>query len=255
MIKSWSFSRLGDFETCAYRAKLKFLDKVPEPERPLKPGQTEHANDRGTRIHENIEKFIRGEAELCTEALKHFGPYIKSLKQYYEAGKVEMEGEWGFDKDWKPCDYRTAWLRLKCDAVWHQDEESVTIIDYKTGRKFGNEVKHGDQLQLYALCAAIKYPHAKYIDVKLWYIDQPPHPADPSKHNATEEVKTSAKWLYMVKLFNARGKRITEATEFPPNANAYSCQYCAYKDGICPHAHVDPKAMANVYKRKNSKAV
>ena len=47
-ISSWSFSKLGDFESCRLKAKLKHLDNIPEPERPLPPGKTEHANDRGT---------------------------------------------------------------------------------------------------------------------------------------------------------------------------------------------------------------
>jgi hypothetical protein len=40
MIKSWSFSRLTDFEKCKFLAKLKNIDKVPEPERPLPAGKT-----------------------------------------------------------------------------------------------------------------------------------------------------------------------------------------------------------------------
>jgi hypothetical protein len=33
MIKAGSFSRLDTFETCALRAKLAFVDKIPEPDR------------------------------------------------------------------------------------------------------------------------------------------------------------------------------------------------------------------------------
>ena len=51
-IVSWSYSKLIDFEKCKLLAKIKHLDKTPEPERPLRPGQTEHANDRG------IHKFL-----------------------------------------------------------------------------------------------------------------------------------------------------------------------------------------------------
>src|SRR5690606_8448838 len=68
-IKSWSYSRLTGLEQCALRAKLAYIDRIPEPERPLPPGKTEHANDRGTRIHLAAELFVRGEAELipsCT---------------------------------------------------------------------------------------------------------------------------------------------------------------------------------------------
>ena len=58
-IKAWSYSRLVDFEQCKLRAKLKYIDRIPEPARPLPPGKTEHANDRGTRIHDAGERFVQ----------------------------------------------------------------------------------------------------------------------------------------------------------------------------------------------------
>ena len=66
-IKAWSYSRLVDFEQCKLRAKLKYIDRIPEPARPLPPGKTEHANDRGTRIHDAAERFVRGGVELIPE--------------------------------------------------------------------------------------------------------------------------------------------------------------------------------------------
>ena len=59
-LKTWSYSRLGVFEQCKFRAKLQYVDKIPEPARPLPEGKTEHANDRGTRVHEEAEIFVRG---------------------------------------------------------------------------------------------------------------------------------------------------------------------------------------------------
>ena len=67
MIKAWSFSRLSIFEQCKLRTKLAYIDRIPEPPRPLPPGKTEHANDRGTRIHDAAERFVRGGAELLED--------------------------------------------------------------------------------------------------------------------------------------------------------------------------------------------
>ena len=67
-IKSCSPSRLNDYESCPLKAKLKMIDKIPEPERPLPPGKTEHANDRGTRIHGEIEAFVKGTGPMPIEA-------------------------------------------------------------------------------------------------------------------------------------------------------------------------------------------
>ncbi len=256
-IKSWSFSRLIDFEACNYRAKLKMIDKVLEPERPLKPGQTEHANDRGTRIHEAIEAFIRDKGDFPVEA-RSYRAEIQSLRERFLTHSVSLEGEWGFNKDWEVCDYRSAWLRVKCDAVIFMKPTGrlfdnkgnllidntgpeAIIVDYKTGRKHGNEIKHGEQVQLYGLSAAIKFPLVKKIRTELWYLDQ---------DDIMSEEKPASKWLYQLKQFNNRGLKMTNCTDFKPNPNAFTCNYCPYKNEGCEYSIINSKAIQNVYARK-----
>ena len=237
LIKSWSYSRLADFETCAYRAKLKIIDKIPEPDRPLKPGQTEHANDRGTRIHEAIEAFIRGKGPFPVEADK-FKPAIESLKTRFAAGAVSLEGEWGFDRDWVPCDYndrKKVWLRVKLDASVLLTQKHLLVVDYKSGRRDGNEIKHGEQTMLYGLTAAIRHPKVTHIDTELWYIDQKPG------FNIADESRPVSRWLYHLKMFNNRGLKMTNATEFKPNPSSYACKWCPYKEGACQFAYVEGK--------------
>jgi RecB family exonuclease len=239
-IKSWSFSRLSEFEQCAYRTKLKIIDKIPEPERPLKPGQTEHANDRGTRIHEAIENFIRGKGAFPPEAIK-FKDEINSLANRFAKGSVSLEGEWGFDANWAPCQYNKAWCKVKCDAVIHLSKKHIVVVDYKTGRKFGNEIKHGEQVQLYALAASILFPDVETIDVELWYLDQ---------DDLTHESKPAARWMKALKLFTNRGNKMLNETEFKPNPNVYSCKYCPYKEEVCTYAYKDKQGEQNFYKAK-----
>lgn len=129
-IKSWSPTRLTDFESCAYKAKLKLIDKIPEPERPLPPGKTEHANDRGTRIHSEIELFVRGQGPFPADVAV-FKDELNNLATRYKNGTVSLEGEWGFDRNWQPCDYNGAWLRMKCDAVVHLSPKHIVVIDFK----------------------------------------------------------------------------------------------------------------------------
>lgn len=240
MIKSWSFSRLSEFEQCAYRTKLKLIDKVPEPERQLKPGQTEHANDRGTRIHEACEAYVRGNAPLPPEA-ESFRDEFESLRNWFVQDKVSLEGEWGFDSNWEPCEYNKAWLKVKCDAVIWISPTHIVVVDYKTGRKQGNEIKHGEQVNLYALAAAVKFPEVETIDVELWYLD---------KDDTTQLSKPAKKWMKFLQLFTNRGNKMLNATQFKPASNAFACQYCPYKDGVCEHAYTNEKAQQNYHKRK-----
>lgn len=226
-IKRVSFSRLAEFEGCSWRTKLKIIDKIPEPERPLPPGKTEHANDRGTRVHNEIELYVRGRGKFPVEA-KAFEVEINSLKNSFNQGRVSLEGEWGFNQQWEPCDYNApeVWIRVKCDAVIHMSKTHAVVVDYKTGRKFGNEVKHADQLQLYAVAAMIRFPELETIDVELWYLDQ---------DEITQASKPVSKWLRHLKPFDSRFKRMSNATTFKPASNKFSCKWCPYKGNACEY--------------------
>ena len=112
MATSWSFSKLGDFEKCKKYFWLKHEQKVPEPKRPLPPGKSEHANDRGSRIHDAAEHFVDGTGPFIPE-MRKFEQEFNQLKHLFTLGKVSLEGEWGFDEDWEIAPWKGAWLRMK----------------------------------------------------------------------------------------------------------------------------------------------
>jgi hypothetical protein len=261
-IPSWSHSRVVDFEKCNFLAKLKFVDKIPEPERPLPPGKSEHANDRGTRIHTACEEYINGKAkDLAPEADRAFGAYMDLLRVMFKDGLVSLEGEWAMNRDWDPCawngewvealpgavrtgtakkipdrgkpgdivqvgkqliEWMPAWLRLKLDAMVMHSPRTATVIDFKTGKKFGNEIKHGEQLQLYALTTFLRYPDLEEVFAELWYIDQP------EGNNITSKRYTRQQALMFKNAWTKRGLKVTTTTEFKPNPNRFSCQWCQY---------------------------
>jgi hypothetical protein len=144
-IKAGSFSRLEIFESFPLRAKLAFIDKIPEPERPLPPGKTEHANDRGTRVHEWADRYVKGlEAEQLPEMAK-FKIEFSRLREMYTDGKVLTEEMWCSDSNWAVCgdrDWDAIRFRIKTDATVWLDPTTVVVIDFKTGKRWGNEVKH-----------------------------------------------------------------------------------------------------------------
>jgi RecB family exonuclease len=217
---SWSHSKLVDFERCKQAFKLKHIDRIPEPERPLPPGKTEHANDRGTRVHDECERYVRGEThELTDEAEKHFGPQIDLLRVLYAEGKVSLEGEWGLNEAWESVPWKSAWLRMKLDAMVHWSKCQATVIDYKTGRKFGNEIKHAEQMQIYAIGAFMRYPELEIVEVELWYLDQ---------NEVTRMRFTRAQALRFKPTYHKRGAAITGCTEWKPNPSYVTCQWCQY---------------------------
>jgi len=229
MATSWSFSKLGDFTKCKKYFWLKHEQRIPEPERPLKPGQTEHANDRGSRIHDNCEGYVRGDHDaLAPEADKYFGLQIDLLRVLHAEGAVELEGEWGMDTEWEIAEWRAAWLRLKLDVLVHVSPTQAIVIDYKTGRKYGNEVKHDQQLRLYAFVAFMRFPYLEEVTAELWYLDQG------ETTSVTMKREDSLKYR---RTFSKQGNDIISCKSWPANPNKFSCQWCLYgpeHSGHCP---------------------
>ena len=129
-IPSWSHSKLVDFEKCKFLAWLKYDQKIPEPERPLRPGQTEHANDRGTRVHTAAELFVNGKASAQVSEMQKFAHEFDHLRHLFSRGLVSLEGEWAVDQNWNITDWRTGWHRSKVDAIVFPNTTSAIVIDY-----------------------------------------------------------------------------------------------------------------------------
>lgn len=283
MITSWSHSRVTLFEQCKFRAWLLHEEKVPEPPRPLPPGKTEHANDRGTRIHNECEDYVSGKTEdMPVEAARFFKNEMEVMRQLYAAGRVSLEGEWGMNQAWEPTGWRgawmpldsvkeinqalqdcekpfakpektlpeygsagdvikvgktcyiwvPAWLRLKLDALVFLSDDHALAIDYKSGKRFGNEIKHGEQLQLYQLVTFLRYPKLERVTTELWYLDC---------DELTSQSFTRAQGLRFMKTWDRRGTALTTANSFPPNPNKFSCRYCMYGPWGTGHCKVGVK--------------
>lgn len=219
-MRSWSHSKLGDFQKCKQMTYLKHIERIPEPERPLPPGKTEHANDRGTRVHDSCEMYVSGQSDfLAPEAEKHFGIQLDLMRHFFELGMVSLEGEWGMSQEWEPQEWSKAWLRLKLDAMVMIDPTHAIVIDYKTGRKFGNEVKHAEQLQLYQLVTFLRYPKLEKVTAELWYLDQ---------NEVTSQTYSRDQGLRFRSNFHNQGMKITTNEVWPPNPNMHSCKWCPY---------------------------
>ena len=261
MLDSWSHSKLVEFEKCKYRTFLLHVKRVPEPPRELRPGQTEHANDRGSRIHDEAEQFVRGKRPALSHELQCFEAEFLRLRYLFTKGIVSLEGQWGFDEEWQPMPWKgewreyhplgsetvsykkvdelpewgrksdrlwfnnrgwywkPCWHRSKLDALVFPSEYQAIVIDYKTGKKFGNEVKHGEQVQLYTVDTFERYPKVEEVTTELWYPDQ---------NEITTQTFSRRQALRWKASFKSRGVAITSCTEWPANPNIFTCRYCDY---------------------------
>jgi hypothetical protein len=221
-LKTWSHSRLTVFESCKLRAKLTYVDRIPEPERPLPLGKTEHANDRGTRLHDAAEKYVHGGVELQPELSRCFEPEFKKARELIMAGKGTTEGEWGFNRNWEPTAWMSedVWVRMKLDlCILLSDDEAVSI-DYKSGKRYGNELKHAEQMQLYTIGTLCRNPKLKKVTTELWYLDL---------DELATMTYTREQGLRFTRNFERRGDLLTACVDFPANPSVYACKWCPYK--------------------------
>lgn len=123
------------------------------------------------------------------------------------------------DRGWEIAPWAGAWLRLKLDAIVHESKYEAVVIDYKTGRKFGNEVKHGQQLQLYALVSFLRFPELEEVTAELWYLDT---------DEITSQRFTRDQALHFKRGFDSKGVALTSCEDWKPNPNKFTCQWCLY---------------------------
>ena len=219
LIPAWSHSTLKVFETCAYRSYIAKVKRISEDYGP--------AAKRGSEIHDQAEKYVDGRLTEFPDTLSKFTSQFERLKKLYDEGKAELEGEWGFTIEWEACHWmaKNVWARIKLDAIVHEDDTSARVIDYKTGRQFGNEISHGQQALTYAIGSFLRYPDLQHVQTELWYLDH---------GTVTEQSYTRDQALLFLPKLHERAIVMTTAEKFPPNPSKTNCKWCSYKNGEEP---------------------
>lgn len=215
-VRAWSMSRLFDFENCPHAVYLSKVENMPSPSGP--------AAERGTAVHDHIEKYIQGEHADVIKEMHHFRPLIDLLRDQFAEAKVEVEGDWAFDRVWNTTAWaaKDAWARFKLDAIHFESDTSAKVIDWKTGKKFGNELKHNQQGMGYAIAAFARYPQLEYVGVQFAYLDK----ADELRGSYTRQ---QAELLRPG--LEERADKMTTCTDFEPKPSFMACRWC-------PHAKV-----------------
>lgn len=164
-----------------------------------------------------------------THELRHFEEEFRYARAYDLQDRVLLEQKWAFNDAWEPVEYAPAtldkaiWLRIIPDVVALLDDHEVLVVDLKTGKKWGNEIKHPDQLTLYALAVASLYPQVTRIVSEVWYLDID------ALTQLTFSVKQARRYL---RGFNERGQEFTAPRRvWPAKAKKFNCRFCPYKTG------------------------
>jgi CRISPR/Cas system-associated exonuclease Cas4 (RecB family) len=227
VISQWSFSTLKKFEACKYQVYLNKIERFKEPQGA--------AAARGTELHAMIETYIKGESGELPGILKpEMVTLINFLRAEYKDGRTLVECEWGFDRDWKPVPWDQRWGGFILDAMHRRSAYEAAVYDWKSGKSFGNELKHAEQLMFYAGACFAQYHELEIVDVAIGYLDE--GRVALKKTFTRDNIK-----LFMPEI-SRRAHELTTASSFPANPSPKNCKWCAYKtmqrpDGspVCPY--------------------
>lgn len=191
-----SFSRLEYYNTCPQAFKYKYIDKL----QPLSAPKMldENGNEkppawfRGTVIHQAMDDYINGVRDDLIPELYSLKPDIEEARilKKKDPKRVLTEQNKYFDEDYNiidmdslsedeksvtsggdPCPKEYHALVIIDLLIFNEDFTEARVIDLKSGKRNGNEVKHQKQTQMYALFISIEYPNVQNFITEIWYCD------------------------------------------------------------------------------------
>jgi hypothetical protein len=217
-------------------AYLKYVERHKQP-----ANVDTKASDRGTAIHAAVESYLKGEAQQLDPLLAKVAEFVEHCKAANDKGLAEIEQEWAFDRDWQITGYfdENCWVRLKLDVFIRWDETLGEVIDWKSGKSYGNEVKHAQQGMLYAIAAFMRYPDMQRVRIRFVYTDE----------GKWEKAKEYDRGVVMRLLpgWDERARAFTDAQTWPVKPNVINCKFCWFGpnnggNGLCPAGVEAPPA-------------
>lgn len=222
----WAYTHLDTYERCPYRYKLRYVERIPEPE---PKDDKKDARLRGINMHKELEDYVSLKRDDFPDSARFFEPQLKKLRELYVEGMVEVESTWLFDEKWRPFEgkYHDAWCVIKAD-IWVNADDTGVVIDHKSGKKFGNEPKHVSQLIMYSIGAFFRYEELHTINGEVWYHDV--NDLLPIQYRRDQAL------THLPKL-EARVEKMMNDPFYRPRPNVMTCKYCPYSprgNGYCP---------------------
>lgn len=219
-VDAWSYSRYADYQQCPLRFKLKHIQKMKEPGSP--------AMQRGSDIHKEGENYLKAGKRPRTVPASYKN-FKEEMQQLHGLSPL-VEQQWGFTKQWSPTGWfgGDTWLRIVCDVVVLYDDNTVDLIDFKTGRRYDT---NEEQVELFSCAPFIKWPEVTDVRTRLWYLDV----EDPEKNEVIRDY-TRSDFEGIRKGWEKKIVPMFKDKRFAPTPNE-KCRWCAFskdKGGPCP---------------------
>jgi len=219
----YSYSKTDSFNSCAYKFKLVYIDKIKETT------QNIHLV-KGAYVHYKIEKHGNPDIkeqyfdlpdDIREETDKLINIFLSS-NRYNELCECndtiyEQPFALGLNLQDMPYDFKNMKNILywgKIDKINFLNEHTIHIIDWKTGKYRQYE----KQLKEYAIWAFIKYPKVQVIKCSYEYIE----------HNCyLEKIFTRDKLMAFATDLVKEFKVIENTKQFPKTISKL-CEYCSH---------------------------
>jgi len=270
MSSSYSFSKIGSFETCKLQYKYRYVDKLPLRVETIEAFM-------GIKVHEALKEFydlvknkiIKPKKWLLSKYdelwEKDFNDSIKIVKKefsaedYYERGKKCLID---YYEEYEPFDQtkivkteESVFFKLKHDSGeygftgiidrldWNDIEKIFEIHDYKTSATLMTQEEAGQdfQLPLYQLALLSRWPEAEKAKL-IWHFLL--------FNKQIESSRTKEQLMGIQSIAVDKIKAIEACEEFPPHKSVL-CDWCDFQQ-ICP-LWKHPKKMEKLDENKYRK--
>lgn len=215
--KSWSWSRLSDWLKCPSMARMKYIDKLPEPGPP-----TPHL-ERGIEVHRAAEAYVKRRIKNLPASLKSFELELTEMRDIEEK---TCEMSLGFDLAWRPVatdDWDRCVLRVKVDVMIKETPTNAIVIDYKTGKYSSYKVREYEgQLQLYTGAVFAADPELEEVSPRLWYVDSG------YEYPEREKLYKRKDGEQFQKMFNKQVRPMLADRTFKATPSKDACMFCPY---------------------------
>jgi len=157
-MRALSPSSIKLFAQCPRQWKARYIDEVGT-------GPPGKSAERGTRIHEEIEQFLRLPLEertpFCSNPLKYWNEFFSNLTH------LEPEVPIAVDERWQQVDFDDDKAMFRGIIDGFSPGKFTTIFDWKTGRVYAED--HAFQ----ASCYVALSPPALMHTATMTYLDSP----------------------------------------------------------------------------------
>jgi putative RecB family exonuclease len=260
MATTYSFSRIGSFESCRLQYKYNYIDRMDTGVETIEAFM-------GSRVHEALKvfyDFVKNGVVRPTDWLlatyreywqKNFHDGIKIVKNGYAAQDYEKKGTRCLEdyyqayrpfsqakvvKTEEPISFcirdggREYSFRGVLDRLdWNDRDKVFEIHDYKTSSSLltQEDADRDWQLPIYQLALQSQWPEAKQARLVWHYL---------LFNKEIRSLRSQEQLEELQKMIADRIREIEACREFPPNKSAL-CEWCRFQE-ICP-LWKHPKAM------------